>query len=141
VPSEVDDLLEGKRLVDTGFPETLADQVIGRFIAGHLIRVSRKSKSNVDLEQLEGLDEIWALCFRKPKPGWRVFGRFLEKDLFVGLRAHDRHEFGSRFSFSGKASGILSDWEELFGTIPPLRSDKLSDYLSGVYVDVDEPQD
>lgn len=140
LPPEIDALLDGKR-PETGFPELAADLVVGRYVAGHLITVSRKPAPDVDLKKLEGLDEIWTLCFRRPRPGWRIIGRFLERDLFVGLRAYDRHDLGTRFSYSGKGVGIIGDWEEYFGGIQPLRSNDLNDYLSGVFRDVDAKEE
>jgi hypothetical protein len=52
-----------------GFPHLCTDLIVGRFVEGHFLIVSRKSAKYVDLEQLEDLDEVWALCFRKPRPG------------------------------------------------------------------------
>ena len=62
-----------------GFPHIEADKVIGRYIAGHLSFVTRKSAKDADLEQMEGLDDVWALCLRKPRPGYRLLGRFLNR--------------------------------------------------------------
>lgn len=66
------------------------------FAAGHLVTVSRRSAPGVDLEQLEDQDEVWSLCFRRPRPGWRLLGRFLERDVFVGLRLYERHFLRNR---------------------------------------------
>jgi hypothetical protein len=137
VPRQVSDLLNGKR-VGTGFPEVAADVIVGRFVAGYLVDISRKSAKNVDLEQLEGIDDVWVLCFRRPRPGWRILGRFLERDVFVGLHAYDRHELGSKAKYTNAAKAIIEAWKAAFGAIEPLRSPNLDSYLSGVYRDVDQ---
>jgi len=62
---------------------------IGIFNAGHYVRVSLigdPSKQKPDIERLSGLDEAWVMCFRRPLPGWRLFGRFVAKNIFVGNR-------------------------------------------------------
>ncbi len=114
--------------------------IVARYLAGHLMTVSRRSAPRVDLEKLENIDEIWALCFRKPKPGWRLFGRFLAQDIFLGLRMYDRNELGSVENYTRLAEETVGDWDARFKGIPPLRSNNLTDYLSGeMYRDVDEP--
>lgn len=120
----------------------MADRVIGWFIAGWRLRVSRKSAKNVDLEQLEDLDDVWALCFREPKPGWRLLGRFLEQDVFVGIRLYERTYLGNKKNYHRIASEIPSSWEAELASLQPLRSTELSAYLSGsVYVDVDKKEE
>jgi len=86
-----------------------------------------------DLVRLAGYDEIWELCFRYPKPGWRLFGRFLEKGVFVGLELHDRHMLDH-----GKvAISIVQKWNEIFPELDPITSNHLSDYLGEIWRDVD----
>lgn len=136
VAPAVADLLDGKR-IETGFPDWRADVLVGRFLAGHLLTVSRRSAEGVDLERLEGVDEMWALCFRAPAPGWRLFGRFLARDVFVGLRAYDRIVLDGRATYMAYAADTIDDWR-VFGRVPPVRSHALSDYLGGsMYRDVD----
>jgi len=140
VTRDIADLLDGMR-PGAGFPEVGADLIVGRFLAGWLLTVSRKSAPDVDLERLEGLDDVWVLCFRTPPPGWRVLGRFLEKDVFVGLRAYDRHTLGARASYSARANDVIEDWKRVFGAMEPLRAGDLDSYLSGVYRDADQADD
>jgi hypothetical protein len=114
-------------------------EVVGRFIGGHVLTVSRKCakrRNNVDLEQLEELPETWGLCYRRPRPGWRLFGRFLERDVFVGLRLDDRHDIGS--NFAKVAHDIKDDWANTFGKVSPLLGARVEDYISGAYYDVDQ---
>ena len=82
-----------------------------------------------------GHDEVWALCPRKPPPGWRILGRFYERDVFVALRAWDKHRLFSNYALA--ATEVIEDWRTLFGEQPAHRGTNLTDYLSGVVNDVD----
>jgi len=132
---EISELLDGAD-VGTGFPHRSADALIGTFIAGHLLLLSQRS-SNADMEKLEIVDEVWALCFRAPRPGWRLLGRFLEPRVFVGLRLYERHQLGSRKKYSAKANEVINDWNKALGSIPPFRANALGTYVGGVFRDVD----
>jgi hypothetical protein len=133
---EIDAALDG---ANVKFPHVAADEVVARFVRGHFISVSRRSAPKVDLEQLEGLDDVWALCFRRPRPGWRIFGRFLEQDVFVGLQLHDRIFLGFKAHYDEVAATIPDDWTRSLERIDPLRATDLNAYLSGSnYRDVDE---
>lgn len=122
------------------FPAAEADAVMGRFIAGHFITVGRRRETDAHFKLLEGVDEVWALCFRKPRPGWRVLGRFLEPDVFVGLREADRHELVGR-RYAELASEVVQQWQLRFGPLEPFRSDDLTAYLTGLVRDVDRKDD
>ena len=112
--------------------------VVGRFVAGHLLCVTRKSAKDADLEQLEEVDDVWALCFRKPRPGYRLLGRFLERDMFVGFRLYDRRTLDGKKVYSTRAVEIIDSWKRDFGSLNPMSSKNLSAYLSGVVRDVDQ---
>jgi hypothetical protein len=131
----IDRNLEGG---DSRFPHIEADKLVGRYVAGYLLVVTRKSGRNADLEQLEGLDAVWALCFRSPPPGFRLLGRFVARDTFIGFRLYDRHALDGKKTYNELAGQVIADWKRDFGQIKPLRSLNLSDYLSGVFRDVDE---
>ena len=130
-------LLSGKGDVNLMFPSVDAERLVSKFCNGWLVSVSRKSKPT-ELEQLENLDDVWAMCFRKPAPGWRVFGRFLDKNVFVGLAAHDRYELVPKLTYHAKAKAIIADWDRLLPGVSPLRSKKLQDYLGQGYYDYDQ---
>lgn len=106
-------------------------------MAGHTMNVSRKSAPRVHLEKLEKVDEIWALCFRKPAPGWRLFGRFIERDTFVGTELYDRNVLGKKSNYTQLAQAEAGLWNRRFPGLPYLSSPDLADYLTGVYFDVD----
>lgn len=137
---EIGRLLDGQDSVSL-FPDAEAERVIGRYAAGWLIMVSLsgqpKERADPDLERLEGLDEIWALCFRRPRPGWRVFGRFLQRDMFIGLLAYDRLILDGRRTYAGYAAGTVPAWQAIFGPEEPLRGEAIEDYLTGVTRDAD----
>jgi hypothetical protein len=134
---EIRDILDGSD-VRLGFPHREADKIVGRYVAGYLLSVTRKSAEDADLEQLEDLDDVWALCFRRPRPGYRVLGRFLERDMFVGFRLYDRHTLDGKKVYTARAAEIIHDWKRDFGSIDPLRSKDLTAYLGGVFRDVDQ---
>jgi hypothetical protein len=134
------DLLSGKD-ISSGFPDYAADTIVGRYTAGHLVTVSLlgdPDKRKPDLERLENVHEVWALCFRKPRPGWRILGRFVQRDMFVGLRAYDRHVLGKKSNYAKNAKAIPNDWTNLLGDAPVLFAATAGEYLSGVHRDVDQ---
>lgn len=105
--------------------------------SGQRVLVSRKkTKRKPDLEQIEGYDQVWALCPRIPPPGWRILGRFYGKDVFVALRAWDKHWLASHYADA--AADIVADWRELFEQQSPHAGNAVGDYLSGVFKDADE---
>jgi hypothetical protein len=144
VTPDVDKVLLGYDL-SYGLPPLLVAQVVGRFLAGHVLSVSRKKakrhrrKTKVDLEQLEGLSETWGLCFRRPRPGWRVFGRFLERDVLIVLRVYHREDIGS--DYARVAAEIAMEWTSRLGDLDWVESENLADYISGTPYNVDEEED
>jgi hypothetical protein len=135
VTQEISDLLDGKTNFGH-FPNVAAERLIGIFCAGQLLCISRKkNKALTDLERLEGHDEVWCLCPRKPKPGWRLLGRFLEKDRLVLFRAWDKQKLARNYDRAAKE--VIEDWEKQFGSASPCGGKELSDYVSGVVRDVD----
>src|SRR5205823_11475804 len=115
---------------------------IGRFIRGHSLKVSRRrrqrkwKKSKIELEQLAGFDEVWVLCYRNPRPGWRLLGRFLEQDALAVFRVKDKRDIGT--DYSGVVGKVLSDWNDHLGTERPCSGTNLSAYMSGAHYNVDE---
>jgi hypothetical protein len=140
VTPDIARLLDGADL-GTGFPDAMADIVNARYLAGNLVRVglTYKERAFPDLERLDGLiDDVWAMCYRRPRPGWRLLGRFVEPDTFIALRAYDRHQIGSVEKYSLAAHNTIADWEGMFGTVEPLRGREVGDYLQGVWIDVNQ---
>lgn len=103
------------------------------------VALTHKKDAAPELERLDGMiDDVWALCFRKPRPGWRLLGRFIERDTFIALRAYDRHHIGRLSQYIAAAYGVIEDWERLFGSIDPVRGTEIGHYLSGVWRDVNQ---
>lgn len=139
VTPDMDFLLKGAK-PETGFPHYKADFLFGSYAAGYLMTVSLIGNSDAKphLERLKDLDEVWAFCFREPRPGWRFFGRFLQRDQFIALRAYDRRELGPKSQYHKHAEEIIGDWKSVLGDLEPLRGTSVNDYLSGVWRDVDQ---
>lgn len=138
VTDEIRGLLDGtdKR---GGFAPNAGTRLVERFLAGHLINVSRKiGKKRPDLEQIEGVDELWALCFRTLKPGWRIFGRFMHQDVLVLMSPVDRIDLGSISQYTATAKAIAKEWNDKFPMLEPLRAGTVGDYLTGVWRDLDD---
>ncbi len=100
------------------------------------VSLQGNSEKSPDFERLRGLDEIWVFCFRRPRPGWRLFGRFIQRDHFIGLDLKDRHELAGNNTYGLYATNAIKIWNECIGR-EPLRSDAASGYLSGVTRDLD----
>jgi hypothetical protein len=126
-----------------GFSALGAASVLRQYISGQSLSISQRKRSpklfktfNVDLERLENFDEVWVLCLRKPKPGWRFMGRFLEKDLLALFQVFHKDEIGNDYGTA--AASLITAWQKYFGTQPPLRGTWIESYLTGSHYDVDE---
>jgi hypothetical protein len=140
-PPEVDVRLSGND-PHYGLPSLGVAVTIGKFVAGRSLTISRKRRGhrwrgpNIELEQLQGIDEVWVLCFRKPGAGWRLLGRFIEQDALVLFRVKDKRDIGN--DYGPAAAEVISDWQARFGDQPPCTGADLSTYLSGTQYNVDE---
>ncbi len=140
VTPEIADHLDGKHS-NMGFPDAEADHVIGYYLAGYVVRtaLTYKEKANPELERLDGLiDDVWAMCFRKPRPGWRLLGRFIEKGTFIGLRTLPRSTLGNPEKYFLAAHQVIADWEAMLGAVVPLRARTIEEYLGGVWIDAND---
>lgn len=137
---EIQEVLAGTD-VSLGFPDRAADVLMTRIIAGYFCTVSLSGdpSKQPDLERLEGLDEAWAICFRTPRPGWRLFGRFYTKGFFVGVRLYDRHVLGRRKNYHRLAADAVARCEALLPSVEPLRGIAVAEYLEGLARDIDAP--
>lgn len=138
VTQEITDLLDGKTQFGL-FPNVEAERIIGIFSAGHLIRVSGElTKKKPNLERLEGFDDVWCLCIRRPPPGWRLLGRFLDKDRLVLTRAWPKNKLAKNYEKAAKE--VIADWEKISGGAEPFRRPDIEEYLSGVVRNVDKDE-
>jgi hypothetical protein len=136
VTPDVDALLDGHTHFGQ-FPQPNADTFVAEYCAGWLRTVSRKkTKRRPDIERLEGFDEVWALCLRRLRPGWRILGRFYQKGVFVAVRAWDKNNLARRYPEAARQ--VLDDWQELFDVQPAHIGIEVEDYVDGVCRDVDE---
>lgn len=124
------------------YPSSSADVVLGRFLAGHSLKFSRQRRKRkgwfdkgIEFEQLQDVDEVWAFCYRKPGAGWRVLGRFLEKDVFVIFGIYDKHLIGVNYQVP--AEETIARWNAAFGNQAPITGANLETYLSGEHYDLD----
>jgi len=119
------------------FPSVDAERVLTNFYAGYGVGVSLKSAKNCQFERLEGVGEIWAACFRKPKPGWRLFGWFIEPDVLMLGAGYDRHALAGQ-KYSETAVHTQSDLLARFPNLPILQGEVPEDYITGLIWNLDE---
>jgi hypothetical protein len=63
-----------------------------------------------------------------------MLGRFLDKDLFVGIRIYDRHDLGG-MKYGEAARGVIADWDSTIGPANLKRGAQAGDYLNPVFID------
>jgi hypothetical protein len=136
VTPEINNLLDGRAQFGE-FPDVDAEHLIGRFVAGYLLTVSRqKTKAKPDIEQIVGPVEVWALCLRRPRPGWRILGRWHKQGVFIALRAWEKGKLAQNYSKA--AQEVIDDWRRLLREEPVHTGASVEDYVGGVHRDVDE---
>ncbi len=119
----------------------MADFLIAAFCLGWNVKISlvgdpdRDNPRHPDLERLTDVDEVWAFCFRRVKGNqWRLLGRFVAKDHFVGLGFYRRTELEGQYA--AKAFEAAVRWPDYLGRREPIRGEHWSDYLTGNVQDV-----
>jgi hypothetical protein len=118
------------------FPAVEWEVAIRTFCVGALLTVSfKRNKLRPDIERLGDYDEVWAICARKPKPGWRLLGRFLQPDCFIGLEALPKGVLANRYDEA--AADVTRRWGEIFGSQAPWRGNRPGDYMTGALHDLD----
>jgi hypothetical protein len=119
------------------FPDASAESLIGKFAAGWFVTVSRKfTKAKPDIEQIVGAVEVWALCLRRPPPGWRILGRWHRQGVFIALRAWEKGRLAANYSKA--AQEVIDDWQDLLGKEPVHTGATVEDYVGGVFGDADK---
>lgn len=130
--NDVFELLKGLKNPDAGFPALSTDMFIGRFLKGWIVSVSRKENSKAEFKWLKRHDDVWVLSFRKPSPGWRIFGRFARKNVFVAMVYFEREELSDMVTYNKKASEIPSLWDAKFPGVAPYTASTSEDYLGSM---------
>lgn len=144
VTPEVFETLRGAGSNGAQLPEAekhITEQLILRFCMGHLMYVSLDGNSSKrsNITRMKNLDEVWALCARKPKMFQvRIFGRFLAQSVFVGLKLYQRGNLGNEKQYHGLASQTPEIWTVTVGDTEPLRADSAAGYVGRVVRDVAE---
>lgn len=138
VTKDIDALLCDSGVVPVGH----VDPKIGQFCKGYILFVTqrRSRKKNVaDFKKLEDHDEAWVMMFCEPKnEQWRLFGRFLSKDVFVGLLLLPRKECGADDKYQERAKEMIAAWKARLPMERPLRGKFYEDYLSDPVRNKDE---
>lgn len=137
VASNVADLLDKDGADPVMFNWVEANRILSEFVLGRAISVSFCSK-RAELEKLEGIDEVWVCCVRAPKPGWRLFGRFIAQDCLVLMLAYDRYDLAPSPKYQAVAEHAIAEWNRVLPDVSPYSASKLSGYISGVVRNADE---
>ena len=114
------------------------------FIEGRLVIIpadSGRARAAYMSRLDKPIDEVWDIRSRDPSPGIRVFGRFAEKDLFVGLTWEWRLSMKNRTTPEGARhwrDAIVQckvDWRNLFNPYDALHKENYPhDYISNAKV-------
>lgn len=135
VTKEINDVIAGKSTTNPEFPSDEADLVLGRYTKGYIVGVSRTHKGRGDLKWLQNLDEVWVLAFRKPVPGWRLFGRFARKNVFIGLHLVPRELAGDTLQYAQQGQVMQDAWNLHFPDCEPFKRTEVSDYVGELWDD------
>jgi hypothetical protein len=133
VTKEICDMLDAS---SPYFPRAAAEAMLFRYCSGHFITVSRQKERSADLKKMVDVDEVWVMAFRTPRPGGRLLGRFVERNVFVGMELELREGLAGD-AYATRAAQVISRWENILGSSQPVKSMNLDDYLGPVYRDMD----
>jgi hypothetical protein len=145
VDLKVKALLLGKTTA-AGFPSVECRALLGRFLNGHCLWYSMlgpynsKLQERPDIERLTGVQETWVLCARRPRPGWRFFGRFAAKDVLVILSARDKRDVSRQTDLLAAAEELAARWNAVFGTHEYVGKEAFNEYYSGHSRDIHAPK-
>lgn len=131
------ELLKGEK-PDSGFPDLEADGFIGTFSKGYLVDASRRPKSKARFKWLCGVEQVWVLSFRKPPPGWRILGRFAQKNMFIAMAVFEREQLDDMVTYTARAKDMIVQWEELFPGVDPHSGSSFGDFLGEMHRNDDE---
>ena len=137
VTTDIETTLSGAGDPALGFPSIDADAVIGRFCKGWIVSITREPEGKADFKKLNDHDEAWVMNFRGPAEGWRLFGRYARKNLFVGLHLWPRGDCVPWAMYQQRATDMIANWGTRW-TNAPLRSDNYGDFLSDPWDDRDD---
>jgi len=108
-------------------------------MAGHAVKIDLSGNSgDADFKRLADVTEVWTFAVRKPRPGYRFFGRFYERDHLILTGGTDRESLGSYADYQQGIVQAQTDWGQLF-QISPITGMRIEDYVSGLTLDVSKP--
>lgn len=138
---EVAKVLDGEDDKFKHLPTKETEVILGRFSAGHLVTVSMigDNSKKPDFEKLSDLDEVWAVCARRPRMFQvRIFGRFIDKGIFIGTALHERRTLGIRQQYADLAAKVPDQWNAVLGDCVAFSANSALEYFGGICRDVDE---
>ncbi|MCL4679185.1 MAG: hypothetical protein KJ017_11410 [Alphaproteobacteria bacterium] len=110
------------------------------FVAGRLMSLADNEKPNKNRHKLARLepkeDGLWEIRATDPRPGVRIVGYFVKKDVFIALTWATRLFLGSVDSLQWRWIMIKSkrEWKKLFLEYTPLTGGGPNDYVSNIII-------
>ena len=105
------------------------------FIIGRVVMVGNRTSKTADWKRLDPpSDEVWEMRKRE-KPGVRVFGRFIMKDVFFasGIRLTSELFLINDWIWKQEIRNCKAAWTRIFHTYQPLHGDTVDDYISNAH--------
>ena len=111
-----------------------ARAVLEAFVDGNWITTKSKPKSRAEMAILcPHEDGVWEFRDVKPRPSLRIFGAFMQKDVFIALAPYERSELGEKGSqeWTNALQDFKAQWQKLFDGHKAMYGGKYpDDYLS-----------
>jgi hypothetical protein len=128
VPEEINAQIE--RIEDRPKIRSVLQRFIsGMYVTGSLI--GDPKSLHPDFERLENLPEVWVMCFRAPKSEqWRLMGRFVEFNQFVGLGLFRRQFLDGTKHYHRQAQNFVTHWAQTSGRVPVHVGRTIEEYMS-----------
>jgi hypothetical protein len=134
---EVSDLMSGPwASIDQEKSVGRARALLDTFISGDIISVRLPPSKNVgaQLAQLENrFEEVWEFRSREPKPGLRVFGRFLKCNHFLATNYASRCDLKEDSDWLREKQVCKRRWRTFFPSYNPLSGVEVHDYVSNAF--------
>jgi len=110
--------------------------IMDTFVSGGLISVGHKATSRMAFLKPKKNESVWEIRATKPKPGIRILGQFIEKDLFVALVWGYRKDLKNYNSIAWKRiiRNCKVEWRKLFEPYEPLMGETYNDYVSNIFL-------
>jgi hypothetical protein len=77
-----------------------------------------------------GVDEVFDIRCRYPKPGIRVLGLFADCDLFIALTTTGHENLTTGRDWRDEREACKAAWRRLFPTYQPLSRNHINEYIS-----------